>query len=365
MYKHSKFMVIGVIYFVLSTVVLFTCLGASAVAKDTDNPPTGAANIHSLSSGVARLVPDNLFAVDFVSDQVGWVAGYYGTLLHTDNGGQTWTHHALPVNDLIRRIDFLDEQTGWAVSSRGRILKTQDGGASWRVMHEEPGIYLRDVHFVSKQEGWVIGHEATILHTVNGGQLWTKQTLSNFTGRDLPRLNGIASSSAGHLYVVGEFGVIAETVNGGDQWTILSPGQLNVTFVDVTVAQGVGWAVGLGGNVVRISPPVDPVADGAVNREQAAPARISLLPSVISAHLFTVNSDAKGAVVAAGQGVLYKIDPQGDMSLMSLPESTPDYIWYGGAVARPSSDEWVIVGANGSVVGLNVTSGTSNSLVRW
>ncbi|MCK5921906.1 MAG: hypothetical protein KAG66_13255, partial [Methylococcales bacterium] len=115
------------------------------------------------TDGRVRFVPDNLFAVDFVSDSVGWAGGYYGTLLKTEDGGGHWKRQPLPFTDLIRRIDFVDEAVGIAVTSRGKILKSEDGGAHWEVVHVEPGVNLRDVYCLDAQTAWVVGHEATVL----------------------------------------------------------------------------------------------------------------------------------------------------------------------------------------------------------
>lgn len=63
-----------------------------------------------------------------------WIAGSPGTrILHTKDAGHTWT--ALPTGQStpILAIRFVDDQHGWAVGSLGTILATDDGGQSWRV----------------------------------------------------------------------------------------------------------------------------------------------------------------------------------------------------------------------------------------
>ncbi|MBI3837904.1 MAG: hypothetical protein HY288_08225 [Planctomycetia bacterium] len=62
-----------------------------------------------------------------------WVAGTPGTrVLHTADGGRTWnvcdTGQTLPIQHLV----FVDEQSGWAVGDLGTILATNDGGQTWR-----------------------------------------------------------------------------------------------------------------------------------------------------------------------------------------------------------------------------------------
>ena len=62
-----------------------------------------------------RFWPDNLFAVEFVTDNVGYIAGYSGTVLRTLDGGKNWDALYIGRNELIRRLSFIDDNTGWAV----------------------------------------------------------------------------------------------------------------------------------------------------------------------------------------------------------------------------------------------------------
>ncbi|HHJ36199.1 MAG TPA: glycosyl hydrolase, partial [Gammaproteobacteria bacterium] len=78
-----------------------------------------------------RFWPDNLFAVDFVDDNNGFIAGYSGTVLCTSDAGKHWQAYYIGKNELIRRISFVDVNTGWAVGHRGSIFHTVDGGKSW------------------------------------------------------------------------------------------------------------------------------------------------------------------------------------------------------------------------------------------
>ena len=49
--------------------------------------------------------------IDFVNDQVGWIAGE-GTLLKTENGGGTWESIPIQEDWRIRNIDFINESIG-------------------------------------------------------------------------------------------------------------------------------------------------------------------------------------------------------------------------------------------------------------
>src|SRR5262249_6852922 len=63
-----------------------------------------------------------------------WIAGTPGTrVLHTADGGGSWSLQATGQNLPIRALSFVDERRGWAAGALGAILATTDGGATWRV----------------------------------------------------------------------------------------------------------------------------------------------------------------------------------------------------------------------------------------
>jgi photosystem II stability/assembly factor-like uncharacterized protein len=64
-----------------------------------------------------------------------WIAGAPGSVVwHSPDAGQTW--HARPTGQTapIERLCFHSDETGWAVGALGSILRTDDGGNSWRVL---------------------------------------------------------------------------------------------------------------------------------------------------------------------------------------------------------------------------------------
>ncbi len=222
---------------------LITVLGCfSGTTKADDNI---AAEFH-------RFWPDNLFAVEFVTDNVGYIAGYSGTILRTQDGGNKWDALYIGRNELIRRLSFADEKTGWAVGHRGSIFHTDDAGLTWSVQKELPGIYLRDVDFSDHYNGWVVGHDANIWNTNDGGNTWRQQHLLGYRGRDIPRLHGIYTIDQDTAILVGEFGVVAHTENSGKHW-LITPVESKITWLAVDGADDMAYVVGLDGEILRLS----------------------------------------------------------------------------------------------------------------
>jgi photosystem II stability/assembly factor-like uncharacterized protein len=199
-----------------------------------------------------RFWPDNLYAVEFVNDKVGFIAGYSGSVFKTEDGGETWGAIYIGVNELIRHMSFVDESNGWAVGHRGSILHTADGGLSWEVQKQDKGNYLRDIAFADKNNGWAVGHGAAIWHTSDGGKTWQKQSLTGYEGRDLPRLHGVVAKDANTAVVVGEFGAIAHTENGGELW-LMSYNPSSATLLSVANQGSGAVAVGLDGGIFAIT----------------------------------------------------------------------------------------------------------------
>lgn len=198
-----------------------------------------------------RFWPDNLYAVDFPSDKVGYIAGYSGSLFKTEDGGETWSGIYMGTNELIRKMSFVDEQNGWAVGHRGSILHTADAGLTWEIQKTDAGVYLRDISFADLNNGWAVGHDTHIWHTADGGKTWESQHLTGFEGRDLPRLHGVIAKDANTAILVGEFGMVAHTEDAGNLWMVSfndDPG----TLLSVDYFGDGAIAVGLDGGIYTL-----------------------------------------------------------------------------------------------------------------
>jgi photosystem II stability/assembly factor-like uncharacterized protein len=69
----------------------------------------------------------------------------------------------------------LSPEKGWACGRRGVILHTENGGGTWTRQQTETDYTLASIFFVNTKEGWSVGDEGTILHTEDGGATWVRQ----------------------------------------------------------------------------------------------------------------------------------------------------------------------------------------------
>src|SRR5881398_1110531 len=75
----------------------------------------------------------NLYAASYGDPDHLWVAGEFGTIMASDDGGRTFHQQHAPVESTLFGIYFADARRGWAVGIDAVILHTEDGGATWQM----------------------------------------------------------------------------------------------------------------------------------------------------------------------------------------------------------------------------------------
>ncbi|MGQ0702985.1 MAG: WD40/YVTN/BNR-like repeat-containing protein [Gemmatimonadales bacterium] len=191
--------------------------------------------------------------VFFVTVDRGWVAGEKGTIIHTKDGGGTWTAQMggdpQASEEPVKLLRFLDETHGWAVKS-GRILRTEDG-ESWEDLGAAPQ-YIHELAMSSPSEGVAAGYlgmgrnPSTLLKTRDGGKTWKPVTmckakamlggLNRELGCEVLRIQFV-TPSVGYLvarYQCAGMGcepppILGKTEDGGESWRFfVGPGDPDV-----------------------------------------------------------------------------------------------------------------------------------------
>ncbi|MBC8044207.1 MAG: T9SS type A sorting domain-containing protein, partial [Rhizobacter sp.] len=165
--------------------------------------------------------------------------GVGGTILRSDNGGDTWSTTTVGSSDL-NGVSFTPNFEPLAAGSRGKgtstsgtfgvngfgsavavgvggtILRSSDG-ANWlnvssNVAGGAVGNDLLSVQMVSESEGYISGTSGLVLKTIDGGVNWTPQSIP--TSSDL---NDIAVLADGSGFTAGDNQTLLVTNNSGDQ----------------------------------------------------------------------------------------------------------------------------------------------------
>lgn len=126
------------------------------ILKSTD----GGANWVELSVGLSGIGTLNDLAVAG-ADNV-WAVGTNGKIIHTDNGGASWSEQTSNNTENLLSIFFLDAQKGWLAGGNGTIMKTTNGGQTWIVSPINSTLHFADIAFVNEDEGVVIAQNGTI-----------------------------------------------------------------------------------------------------------------------------------------------------------------------------------------------------------
>jgi hypothetical protein len=196
---------------------------------------------------------EDLFGVFFVDPDTGWVGGRDGVLRKTMNGGESWEPQSSGTTGQIRGIEFVTTEVGWAVggdaySGLGFILKTVDGGEHWQSQPTGGAALLMAASFVDELHGWACGNDGVVLRTVDGGASWGSADPPTISD-----VNDVSFVDAHTGWICTSETSVYKTTDGGDDWTLQTDESApystfnSIAFVDALT----GWVaggVGLGGH---------------------------------------------------------------------------------------------------------------------
>ena len=177
----------------------------------------------------------------FVDQQQGWLLSG-STAERSTNGGSSWTPLTLPPGTWIYGSFFVDANNGWGVGSEENIVHTTDGGLTWTTQRGGVGsgaLYpFWDVEFVDASHGIVVGGAGKIYTTVDGGATWTLR--SSGAAAETHALARVGDN----LWSAGVGGTIQMTRNGGAWWDethvpVESGNLSDIDFADAST----GWTV--------------------------------------------------------------------------------------------------------------------------
>jgi photosystem II stability/assembly factor-like uncharacterized protein len=214
-------------------------VGDSATLTETTDggktwkPRQVARSTEGAQSEFALAMQDPIFYdIRFTNEQTGWIAGEFGHLLKSTDGGQTWTPHQqtlmTPDSGITDPMDLptffgefmISGQEGVAVGIDGKIARTKDGGATWRFDPMKLAFPLIDPlyqpYVTADNHAWAVGGAGEVLHLAPGQSEWTRADL----GTPLfIWLRGIDFADAQYGWLVGGYGTILRTTDGGKTWS--------------------------------------------------------------------------------------------------------------------------------------------------
>lgn len=187
--------------------------------------------------GAGQIADVDLLGVYAVNGRNAYVVGDtdngYGTIYRTTDAGATWTRLGSPTDVpdvLLVKVHGYGNQKVWAVGT-GTILHTNNGGQSWQntCPAEYAGTLLQGVTTTDGVHVWVTGDNkdgyATILYSDNAGATWRRQTAGDVPAVD--HIIGISAADNKRLWAVGGSpsgpgNVVLATTDGGATWVTVS-----------------------------------------------------------------------------------------------------------------------------------------------
>mgnify|MGYP003851307041 CR=1 FL=1 len=182
-------------------------------------------------------VTANPFDIEWVTEELLFIAASNGDLYRSLDGGNTWANMNPPTSEWLYNVDFISPTVGFATGFNGVILKTIDAGATWNVVPSGTNNRIYDVHFVNADTGFATGWNGTILKTTDAGDNWSLVTTSITASlQDIHFIDELTGFVCG--------GVIAKTTDGGQTWSTVYSAANSYFYVLHVGSNGQGYAAG-------------------------------------------------------------------------------------------------------------------------
>ncbi len=121
-----------------------------------------------------------LTAVSFTDAQNGWVVGHDAVVLHTGDGGKTWTlqNFQPELENPFLSVLALDKDHAYAVGAYGLFYKTEDGGGTWGEVNapvvKDAGLHMYSIRKLKNGDLFIAGEQGLLILSTDGGKTWNK-----------------------------------------------------------------------------------------------------------------------------------------------------------------------------------------------
>ncbi len=183
-------------------------------------------------------------SVSFTSETDGWIGTATGRLLHTVDGGKTWTQGSA---SCANWVSFVTPDHGFAFCGfptnpgpgmmSKSFLRTTDSGTTWQLVDSvsQPqerragGLpftgYGSGFTMRTKTDGWIALSRGGLLHTTDAGATWEGvyrgvQTIGA-EDIDYSEAQGVQFLTESHGFALFNRRYLMETTDGGSTWKVL------------------------------------------------------------------------------------------------------------------------------------------------
>ncbi|MDR5739384.1 MULTISPECIES: YCF48-related protein [unclassified Caballeronia] len=216
-------------------------------------------------------------------------AGMRGLIVMSDDEGKTWKQAAVPVRSDLLALSFPSARQGWAVGHDGVVLHSADGGESW----------TRQIDGRIAATSLPAYYKARIARGDTSVQPFLDQLTLNYrNGASLPLLS-VWFRDEQHGLAVGPFGMAIATEDGGNRWEPILDRFDNPQFLHLNGVFGQGGEIYVAAE------------QGAVFRLDAASGKFVAVRTGYAGSFFGVTGDGKALYAFGLRGTIFKSTDHG------------------------------------------------------
>jgi len=206
-----------------------------------------------IRKGNAQTFPDKgLLGVSFTDHKNGWIVGSDGLFMKTTDGGNTWLQlgTGYSTNFAYQMVQAVDENNVWVIGigdTIAALLHTSNGGSTWSNQGQDSlqtGSFfngLIDFHAIDKNKAWTCG-TGQVLYTFDSGNTWmNKSTPIGFYHN-----NGVCVINDHTVWVASDNNCIFKLTHPDSNWVKQDPpsGLPNAEYMGITaIDENTAWIV--------------------------------------------------------------------------------------------------------------------------